>query len=81
MKTMHCTAVALIMVFVAAPAGAAYRLPPTKAPAERYVARVQDDGTLKSLDDNSAPPKLCAQDSSPADPIYFKLADGRCAGD
>jgi hypothetical protein len=24
--------------------------------------------------------KLCANDSSPCDPIYFKTEDGRCAG-
>jgi hypothetical protein len=24
--------------------------------------------------------KLCASDLSPCDPIYFKTADGRCAG-
>jgi hypothetical protein len=24
--------------------------------------------------------KMCARDLSPCDPIYFKTADGRCAG-
>jgi hypothetical protein len=24
--------------------------------------------------------EMCSQDTSPCDPIYFKTADGRCAG-
>ena len=32
------------------------------------------------VDAMPACPKMCARDFSPCDPIYFKTADGRCAG-
>ena len=46
----------------------------------RGYAAIYEGRTLYAFPRSPHCAKMCPQDFSPCDPIYFKTADGRCAG-
>lgn len=51
-----------------------------QAQAGRHHRQRQYEGPYTYVVPTQVCQKMCPQDFSPCDPIYFKVADGRCAG-
>jgi hypothetical protein len=73
MKAWNASAAALLALSLVIAAVA-----PAEARARRQPASGDDEMSWQGGDQRVCT-KICPQDASPCDPIYFKIADGRCA--